>query len=565
MDNGVDMGDRKAQRDILDWLGIRHTPHWQLARALGPAVAVFIALLIAGAYFSAFAIVYSALFGGGAASLGTGALIAALLGAPFVIWGTVLKHQTLRYQKEGHITDRITSAVQQLGAEKVVNRIGRPVTIWTGKQSKISCIKEQMDNYLDEPRSKVTGSERTQSYNHETDEVWEGVLYDISIWPSERTVIQWQGEEISPQDNEEIDSIGDWQVFTETEPNIEVRIGAILSLERIAQDSTLHDKGRDHVRVMEILCAYVRENSPTVKAPDFPFPQGCKEDTIEEKRKSTVSWLSNELTPRADVQLALSVIGRRTPQQVSVERDHLSQDGTGYRIDLSRTNLRYANLEYLNFEKASFFRSQMQAAFCKGTKFADANFVYSELTGVSAENANFSNSKIESADFSHAILRGANLRDCKISHTHFVRTNLEGAELRFLENKYNRGVNRAFFVDSVLKGASIEGDLLGVNFRLRILPDETIPGDIYRVGFQECRIAGTRRLIGEAHTESAIPAEWLGKTFGDASVILTEDMNRPTHWPDWELPSGGDNSFDTEWLKWQHHPQKYVPPPAPAD
>jgi hypothetical protein len=40
-----------------------------------------------------------------------------------------------------------------------------------------------------------------------------------------------------------------------TEPNIEVRIGAILSLERIAQDSTRYDNGRDHVRVMEILCA----------------------------------------------------------------------------------------------------------------------------------------------------------------------------------------------------------------------------------------------------------------------------------------------------------------------
>jgi len=113
----------------------------------------------------------------------------------------------------------------------------------------------------------------------------------------------------------------------------------------------------------------VRENSPAGKAPDFPFPQGCKEDTIDEKRNSTMSWLSNELTPRADVQLALSVIGRRTPQQVRAERDHLTHDGAGYRIDLSRTNLRYADLQYLNFEKANFFRSQMQAAFCKGTNF----------------------------------------------------------------------------------------------------------------------------------------------------------------------------------------------------
>ncbi|MGM0583378.1 MAG: pentapeptide repeat-containing protein [Pseudomonadota bacterium] len=558
------MGDRKPQRDMLDWLGIRYAPDWQVARPLGRILAVFIALLIFGAYFAAFAIVYGVLFDGTAASLGTGALIAALLGAPFLVWGTVLKHQTLRYQKEGHITDRITSAVQQLGAEKAVNRIGRPVTIWTGKPKRVSCNNELKDKYLDEPRSKVVGSEWTQSYNEEIDDVWEGILYDISIWPSEKTIIQWQGEEIVPLDNEEIGSVGGWQVFTETEPNIEVRIGAILSLERIAQDSTLHDKGRDHVRVMEILCAYVRENAPAGEAPDFPFPQGCKQDTLEEKGETPPSWPSNEFTPRADVQLALSVIGRRTPQQVSVERNHVTQDARGYRIDLSRTNLRYADLQYLNFQKANFFRSQMQAAFCKGANFEGANFVYCELTGISAANANFSGSKIEIADFSHATLTDANLCDCKISHTHFVRTNMKGAKLRFLENTNNSEVNRAFFIDSDLKGASIEGDLFGVIFSLRILPDETLPRGISGVGFKECRIAGIRRIFGNTHCESAIPANWLGATFGDASVMLTEDMPRPAHWPDWELPSDGANSFNAEWREWWANPLEYVPPPAPA-
>ncbi|MGY6547876.1 MAG: hypothetical protein ACXIU7_02550 [Roseinatronobacter sp.] len=91
-------------------------------------------------------------------SLGLGALIAAFLGAPFAIYGTWLRHKTNRLEQEGHMTDRITKAVEQLGAEKTV--------------------KDQH------------GASRTV----------------------ERTV-----------------------------PNIEVRMGAILSLERIAQDSTIHD------------------------------------------------------------------------------------------------------------------------------------------------------------------------------------------------------------------------------------------------------------------------------------------------------------------------------------
>ena len=558
------MGHKKPQLDVLDWLGVRRAPDWQLARVLGPLFAVFIALLICGAYIAAFVLVYGALLGKGTESLGTGALIAALLGAPFVIWATVLKQQTLRYQKEGQITDRITSAVEQLGAEKTVNRIGRPVTIWTGKPSKVSCVKEATQKYLDEPRSKLTGSEWSQSYNEETDEVWEGTLYTVAIWPAERTIIQWQGEEILLQESEEIDTIRDWQVFAETEPNIEVRVGAILSLERIAQDSTLHDEGRDHVRVMEILCAYIRENSPASEAPVFPFPQGCRQDTLEEKRKSIPDWITNEITLRADVQLALSVIGRRTPQQVSVERDHFTQDGTGYRIDLSRTNLRYADLQYLNFENANFFRSHMQGSFCKGGNFESANFTYCELTGISAARANFANSTIEIADFSFATLAGTDFSGCKISHTHFVRANLKGANLRFLENKNSSEVNRAFIVDSELKEALICGDLFGIVFEMHIQAGEFKPRQINGAGLRNCRTGGTRNLFGQFITESSIPFGWLTETFGDTSVITLEGQDRPDHWPSWDLPSDGPHNFDTEWRKWLADPSRYVPPPPPA-
>ena len=48
-------------------------------------------------------------------------------------------------------------------------------------------------------------------------------------------------------------------------PNLEVRIGAIYALERIAQDSL-----RDHIQIMEILCAYIRENSHATPPQDFP-------------------------------------------------------------------------------------------------------------------------------------------------------------------------------------------------------------------------------------------------------------------------------------------------------
>ncbi len=69
-----------------------------------------------------------------------------------------------------------------------------------------------------------------------------------------------------------------------TVPNIEVRIGAILALERMAK------KNADvHIQIMEILTAYIRENAPVAEG-------------------------THERKPRQDIQLAFTVIGRRPPK-----------------------------------------------------------------------------------------------------------------------------------------------------------------------------------------------------------------------------------------------------------
>ena len=53
------------------------------------------------------------------------------------------------------------------------------------------------------------------------------------------------------------DRAGDGTVREYTAPNLEVRIGVIYALERIAQDS-----GQDHTHIMAVLCAYIRNNTP---------------------------------------------------------------------------------------------------------------------------------------------------------------------------------------------------------------------------------------------------------------------------------------------------------------
>ncbi|KPP88182.1 MAG: Pentapeptide repeats (8 copies) [Rhodobacteraceae bacterium HLUCCO07] len=425
--------DRKAERDpltLLTALGWALLPIWLL---IFTATLWQVWLVVTGGTSTLTS----------TTTLGTGALIAALLGAPFVIWGTVLKHQTVRYQKEGHITDRINKAVEQLGAEKTVDRIGRPVTIWTGKPEKFSCNEKLKERYLQEPRSKVTGSAWSQSYNEETDEVWEGTLYDLAIWPHQKTNIQWQGEELDIQDHEEIGNIGQWQAFSETEPNIEVRIGAILSLERIAQDSTTHDNGRDHVRVMEILCAYVRVNSNARPPEDFPEPgwEPLKDDASDEERAKHLekrqerfgdffneskawAWSQDLPEPRPDIAQALKVLGRRSPEQRAVEarwgKDAAPEAEWVFDTDCPSLPDKPSE-DALSAEALEAYRAELQQwkdhiATDRGYRLdlRGANLQGSDLSGAILSGARLSSTRLEGAHLEMARLEGAILREARL-------------------------------------------------------------------------------------------------------------------------------------------------------
>jgi hypothetical protein len=302
--------------DLLDWLSIRKPPDWARARWVGAGVSVFLFLLftlaIAALFLELFRTVRQGMSPAGTGpNLGTGALIAAVLGAPFVIWATWLKHRTVTFQKEGHITDRINKAVEMLGAEKIVKE------------------------YSFDPQGNTVQVERTT-------------------------------------------------------PNIEVRIGAILSLERIAQDSTAYDHGRDHVRVMEILCAYVRENAP-VKI-------NLKEDASFKDK-----------TPRTDIQVAMDVIKRRTPSQLQIESK------VRYRLDLRRVDLDGADLSKGNLSAAQMWESRFEAA-----DFFETDLTGTQFIGANLNYATFLNSRMRGTILNQATLNKVRFSGLILAEIHGV-------------------------------------------------------------------------------------------------------------------------------------------------
>ena len=108
----------------------------------------------------------------------------------------------------------------------------------------------------------------------------------IRVWINERTTTAEEEGLITDRINAAVASLGAEKTVKEddkerTVPNIEVRIGAILALERMAK------KNADvHIQIMEILTAYIGENALVTEE--------------EHDRKS-----------RHDIQLAFTVIGRR--------------------------------------------------------------------------------------------------------------------------------------------------------------------------------------------------------------------------------------------------------------
>jgi hypothetical protein len=139
-------------------------------------------------------------------------------------------------------------------------------------------------------------------------------------------------------------------VVETTVPNLEVRLGAIYALERIARDSE-----RDRVTVMEILCAYIRENARARDVPksllDEPVAgeDGLSPDALRTKRtqrdKQLDAWREGG-GPRVDIQAAATVIGSRTDPRVRRER------AEGFRLDLTATDLRFVKLPGARLERA---------------------------------------------------------------------------------------------------------------------------------------------------------------------------------------------------------------------
>ncbi|WP_424932768.1 pentapeptide repeat-containing protein [Amaricoccus macauensis] len=319
-------------------------------------------------------------------------MLAILATIPFQLVRVWINERTAKTQEANLTTGLINTAVEGLGADKTVSRIGRTV-IFT---------KEGEDAH---------------------------------------GTVQWRGEKPPKKPGEGWKlELGEWKTYDTTEPNIEVRVGAILTLDRISRTNP-----EEHIRVMDILCTYIRENAPAKDAKDLNL-----DDTFED----SINSLSK---PRTDIQTALTTLGNREPQRIENEEKRRTQGGeTGYRLDLRETNLRKSDLSHLNLNRARLNHARMEGADLREARILRADLSEAQIQGADLSEtqmgaADLEGARMERADLSEARIEGANLRRASMNGAGLRLARMEGADLRLAQ------MGAADLWGAQMKGADLGG------------------------------------------------------------------------------------------------------------
>ena len=251
--------------------------------------------------------------------------------------------------------------------------------------------------------------------------------------------------------------------------SLDVRVGAIYALERIARDSR-----QDHGPIMEILTAYVREHAPWNPPPEDQQPA------------------DDEQPLATDIQAVLTVIGRR----------NTDYDPPGQRLDLRETDLRGADLDKANLQgallaQANLLRAGLRDAQLNGAELGGANLQGAIVGEAQLQGAILWKAQLQGANLLEANLKGARLTDAKLQRATLVRADLQKTILS---------------VANLQEALLMRADLADADLQWAILDQTKLQG------------ADLSKTIG-------LTSQQVEEAFGDEHTKLPPGVERPGHWP----------------------------------
>lgn len=396
------MSEDNRQQDLLDWLHVRNVPDWAVARPLGAFLSFVMLLLFGLAVASALVILIDTVSGaseGGTGSLGTGALVVALLGAPFLIWSTVIKHRTLALSETALFNDKISAAVEGLYSRRQVTRV-------------------------------------------------------ITAGDEEKILTEWQDDIV--QRNGAIDRL---EGLARERPSEAPRIANMLSV--YVREMSKESKPQSHPRQEWAELVDPISGGPPIFKEEARAKLGLSLDQIA--TQALADWARGLRPFRTDVEKAVQTLGRLLDvpgiqaDAVIIDLREANMQGCDPRgLRFSKAKLNDARIEGANFSGARMEGADLSGARMEGANLHDTRMQRANLFHTRIEKADLRSARMEEARLFQARMEGASLFQAQLKRADLRNARMEGAGLSCARMEGANLTSARFDRSTVWKAASLD-------------------------------------------------------------------------------------------------------------
>ncbi len=202
---------------------------------------------------------------------------------------------------------------------------------------------------------------------------------------------------------------------------IEIRLGGIYTLERLAQESP-----DDYWLTIEILTAFVRERSARVEVlPSLKLAASAK--IVDPIVPISSRGLSRSPRIPTDIQAVMTILNRRDSSKDLPDRIIELRESNLRNADLNGIELWGANLWKVNLRQAQLWQAKLAGASLGRANLSDASLWQADLEGAYLWKANLEGANLSEANLAQANLEGSNLKGANLEGANLINADLRKA------------------------------------------------------------------------------------------------------------------------------------------
>ncbi len=279
------------------------------------------------------------------------------------------------------------------------------------------------------------------------------------------------------------------------EPNIEVRLGGLYSLQRIMKDSI-----KDELAIAKIFYAYVRENAKRDKEKNLIIRSKVGKETYQ--------------LPD-DIQATLSII-RQFDKNILPDSQLNFSRAIFNEYHLIGMNFSYFILKYADFTGSDFTDGNLSGADLSGATLINTRLVRANLSGANLSNTYLMETRLSGVNLSGADLSGADLRRKILPDLNLSGANLSGADLEGI-NLEGANLSNTNLTNTILENANLENaNLSGANLE---------NDDLFSDALSGANLSGA-----DLSSVKNLRQKQIEQAHGDEFTKLPEGLIYPAHW-----------------------------------